>query len=206
MRIAILSDIHSNALALEAVVRSRKFQKCDIYLNVGDAIGYNSNSSEVIQKLIDYNFFSIKGNHEELLIRALSNNYQYEDLSNTIDIGKLTKIEDLDSTQIEFIKNLPASLVLNDGEAKIHVHHGTPESIFQYLYPDFKHNELGFIIPEDCRWLILGNTHWPMIRYTKNTTILNPGSVGQPRNFSSNAHWAILDTTTSEICFLQEKY
>ena len=61
-------------------------------------------------------------------------------------------------------------------------------------------------IPDGCRWLILGNTHWPMMRTVGATTIINPGSVGQPRNGSNKAQWAVLDTNTGVVTFFEESY
>ena len=56
-------------------------------------------------------------------------------------------------------------------------------------------------------YIFLGHTHIPMnIKINKKTSIINPGSVGQPRNKCNNACWAIFDTENREINFIETKY
>lgn len=206
MRIAILSDIHGNIDALNAVTSSAAFLECDLYINAGDAIGYYLYPSEVIDKLFEYNFISIKGNHEEMLERAASDKSILVEMTIKYGVGHQICFDQLSKVQLEFLFNLPFNSKIPTPIGNIEVFHGSPMSNSEYIYPDSDLAKTALQIPKDCRWLILGNTHWPMIRTIGSTTIINPGSVGQSRNGSGKAHWAILDTERISVLFLEEEY
>ena len=203
MKIAILSDIHANFPAFSAVLQDSSFLSCDFYINAGDSIGYFQNPLEVVKNLIGYEFLSIRGNHEDMLGKAELNSEYLESLTIPYGTGHLRALQELEISHLDYLRNLPEFLKLESSEGNIYVFHGSPSSNTDYLYPDFVGEP---DIPEDCRWLILGNTHWPMIRHINGKTIINPGSVGQPRNGISGAHWAILDTTRGEITFKVQEY
>lgn len=206
MRIAILSDIHGNIDALNAVTSSAAFLDCDLYINAGDAVGYYLDPSEVINKLIEHNFISVKGNHEELLERAASDKSLLAEMTLKYGIGHQICLNQLSKFQLEFLFKLPFNLKIPTPLGNIEVFHGSPLNTNDYIYPDSDLAEVALQIPKKCRWLILGNTHWPMIRTISGTTIINPGSVGQSRNGSGKAHWAILDTERISVSFIEEEY
>ncbi|MCZ7635918.1 MAG: metallophosphoesterase family protein [Verrucomicrobia bacterium] len=56
------------------------------------------------------------------------------------------------------------------------------------------------------RLLVLGHTHYPMVKVVNGITVVNPGSVGQPRNSIPGAHWAVWDTARMAIDLRCEKY
>ena len=206
MRIAILSDIHGNVDALNAITSSTAFLECDLYINAGDAIGYYLQPSDVIDKLIEFNFISIKGNHEELLEQAASDESLLAEITMKYGVGHQICFDQLSKYQLEFLFNLPSSSKIGTPSGNIEVFHGSPKSSNDYIYPDSNLEKMGLQIPDDCKWLILGNTHWPMIRSIGSATIINPGSVGQSRNGSGKAHWAILDTDRISVSFIEDIY
>ena len=206
MRIAILSDIHGNIDALNAVTSSVAFLECDLYINAGDAIGYYLHPSEVINKLIEYDFITIKGNHEEMLERAASDKSLLAEITTKYGVGHQICFDQLSKFQLEFLFGLPLNSKIPTPLGNIEIFHGSPINASEYIYPDSDLTKIALQIPKDCRWLILGNTHWPMIRTIGSTTIINPGSVGQSRNGSGKAHWAILDTERISVLFVEEEY
>ena len=56
------------------------------------------------------------------------------------------------------------------------------------------------------KWVVQGHTHYPMIRKFENISVINPGSVGQPRNKDQGAQWALLDTESDKIEHFCEQY
>jgi putative phosphoesterase len=206
MRIAIVSDIHGNIDALNAVIQSTEFVSCDVKINLGDSIGYYLNPYEVLIKLKEFNFISIKGNHEEILEKAISSETFLREATEKFGLSFQICIESLNESQLEDLFNLPQSKTIPTEMGNIVLFHGSPVSSTDYVYPDADLTEIARNIPSGCKWMILGNTHWPMLRRVGFTTIINPGSVGQSRNGSGMAHWAILDTQTSSITFLEVAY
>jgi len=206
MKIAILSDIHANIAGLLAILESDRFQDCDLKINAGDSIGYYLDPLRVITLLQEYEFISVKGNHEEMIEASLGDEDVLKEVTNKYGIGHKICIEQLGDSEISFLSKLPLCEKVLDPNGDIYVFHGSPRSTNDYLYPDTELKQIGDFIPEGCRWLILGNTHWPMLRNVGTTTIINPGSVGQPRNGSNRAQWAILDTDTAVVSFFEENY
>lgn len=107
---------------------------------------------------------------------------------------------------ISYLESLPSFAKIPTLVGNIFLFHGTPEGNRYYFYPDSPIDSIKRCMPSDCRWLILGNTHWPMIRYVGEVVVINPGSVGQPRNGSPGAHWAVLDTDSLSITFINTHY
>lgn len=201
MKIAILSDIHSNFSAFNAILKDDSFLDCDIYINSGDSIGYFQNPLEVVSNLIRYKFLSIRGNHEDMLSQAEGDQLFLKSLAKSYGSGHRIAIQQLEKSHLEYLRNLPNHLKIELAEGNVYVYHGSTKKNTDYLYPDFPADIENLGIPDDCRWLILGNTHWPMLRHVGGKTIINPGSVGQPRNGVPGAHWAILNTTSGDITF-----
>ncbi|MCK4815294.1 metallophosphoesterase family protein, partial [bacterium] len=111
---------------------------------------------------------------------------------------KLTQ-EIIEPESINFLRSLESmkSVFIND--IKIKIAHGSPTDLLEgYVYPDSPVN------PEDFRTdeediLILGHTHYQMIKRFKEYQVINPGSCGQPRDGSLHSGYAILDTLTLNV-------
>jgi len=85
--------------------------------------------------------------------------------------------------------------------------HGSPRSFFDYLYPDTPENRLEEMAGDRiCDYLCVGHTHKPAKFLFKGMTILNPGSVGQPRDGDSRASCLVLDTATGETRVIRARY
>ena len=206
MKIALLSDIHANIDGLLAVIKSENFQNCELRINAGDSIGYYLDPAKVVNLLQEYEFISVKGNHEEMIESSLRDTETLNDITEKYGMGHKICLEQLGASGLDFISNLPFFERVPDPKGDIYIFHGSPRSASEYLYPDSELEQILEFIPDGCRWLILGNTHWPMMRTVGATTIINPGSVGQPRNGSNKAQWAVLDTNTGVVTFFEESY
>jgi predicted phosphodiesterase len=206
MKIAILSDIHANIDGFLAVIESDHFRDCELKINAGDSIGYYLDPVKVVNLLQEYEFISVKGNHEEIIENAIKDSHFLNGITAKYGIGHKICLEQLGMPGLNFLSSLPFFEKVSDPKGDIYIFHGSPRSTNEYLYPDTELEQIERLIPDGCKWLILGNTHWPMLRTIGSTTIINPGSVGQPRNGSNNAQWAILDTNTEVVTFLEENY
>lgn len=207
MRIAFISDIHGNFEALKAVLEDIKKLKIDKIYCLGDIVNYYYEPHKCINILIKKKIICIKGNHENILFKTLKNkknkNYYSKIYGHSIDIN----IEKLKKNHIVFLKKLKKKLTIKIKNLKIILAHGSPWSVDTYIYPNFKNKIKKALMKYGADYIFLGHTHIPMnIKINRKTTIVNPGSVGQPRNKSNNACWAIFDYKNRKINFRVTKY
>jgi predicted phosphodiesterase len=206
MKIAILSDIHGNIDALEEIMKLPEFKSCELRINAGDMVGYYFEPKSVLRMVQEGNFRSVKGNHELILQKARSDDNFLAAVSLSYGVGHAIALDQLDEFDLNYLDSLPLELTLKAPEGNLFVCHGSPQSVDDYIYPDTLLSSDQFKLDKEIRWLICGNTHWQMIREEGDLLIVNSGSVGQARDRSGLAHWATLDTVSSEVVFYQTKY
>jgi putative phosphoesterase len=206
MKIAILSDIHGNIDALNEIIKSSKFKACDLRVNAGDMVGYYFEPKKVLQVIQDADFKTVKGNHELMLEKARSDFDYRLSLASSYGVGHLIALEQMCEADFNHLNSLPQNLTVEIPEGKLFICHGTPQSADEYIYPDTLLSPNQFELGKDIHWLVCGNTHWQMARKDEDLLIINPGSVGQARDKSGLAQWAILDSVKNQIEFLQTKY
>jgi predicted phosphodiesterase len=115
-------------------------------------------------------------------------------------------MEQLSESQIDWISNLPHPLEVSSLECSIVLCHGSPNNINEYAYPDKPVLSVLQSLNQIPDVLIMGHTHYPFIRQVDGCLVINPGSVGQPRNRVPGAHWALLDTKTMTVEPFVEPY
>ena len=207
MRIAFISDIHGNYDAFKAVLKDIKKLKVDKVYCLGDIVNYYYEPHKCINILIKKKIKSIKGNHENILFETLDNNKKKNYYSKIYGHSINVNIEKLKRKHIIFLKKLKKRIIIKIKDIKIILAHGSPWSLNTYIYPNFKNKIKNSLRKYRADYIFLGHTHIPMnIKINKKTSIINPGSVGQPRNKCNNACWAIFDTKNREINFIETKY
>jgi predicted phosphodiesterase len=113
----------------------------------------------------------------------------------------------LSVVEINMLCSLPHQLPLELDGRKILLCHGAPHDIDCYLYPDGELAALDVERLTDFDLVVTGHTHYPMQRALgEKTLLINPGSVGQPRDRRPGAHWALYDTCSREVSFHCESY
>jgi len=113
--------------------------------------------------------------------------------------GLRVALEVLSAAQLTWLRGLPHPEVVEVDGRRILLCHGAPWDTDQYVYPDSNESLLRRCAQGGYDWVVLGHTHYPMLRPCDHTTVVNPGSVGQPRNRRPGAHWALLDTESGTI-------
>jgi len=192
MKLGIISDIHANPYGLEAVLSC--LESCDYILCAGDISGYSPLINETIEIFKTSNIFSIMGNHDYFLLHGcpLSKN-------DIVQTSVMLTQKLIDPEYLRIIKDLHMMKVIDLDDIKIKIVHGSPMNILEgYVYPDTPLDPKKFRMDEEDV-LILGHTHYQMIKQFKNFKIINPGSCGQPRDGTFKAGYAILDTLTLQI-------
>lgn len=206
MKIGVMGDIHGNHLALEAVLKSAKNLGVQKLLITGDLVGYYFWPKLVLELLEPWDCLIVKGNHELMLSKVLNNVSLLSEIESSYGSGLRVALEELTVLQKDWLINLPHPLKLRVDDNLILLCHGSPFSLEEYVYPNTDELSLKKMALTGYRWIIMGHTHYPMEKKYKKTSLLNPGSVGQPRNRRHEAHWSLLDTVSEEVNFHIESY
>jgi predicted phosphodiesterase len=184
--LAILSDIHSNLPALEAVIADSKSRGCSRYISLGDVVGYGAQPGECIDLLQALEVTNILGNHDSYITRNI-NCSRSKVVSQIIEFQRTV----LTSEQMNW---LCKSLDFLREDGLLFVHGGPDNPCDQYLYTVSKNT-----VPEDVRWLFSGHTHVQILADFLDRGYCNPGSVGQPRDGDSRAAYATFDGVTVQL-------
>ncbi|MGQ9719277.1 MAG: metallophosphoesterase family protein [Nitrososphaerales archaeon] len=184
--LAVISDIHGNFDALDAVLKS--IDKKSIYC-LGDLVGYGANPNEVIEWARDYGVKCVMGNHEYAVVTGDASWFNWDAQRAVFWTRSNLKRENL-----EFIRSLPKRMELEIGGSRTLFVHGSPnDPIFEYVMPD-THDELFDYYLSNNRVQVvgLGHTHIPFMYKSDRGVVFNPGSVGQPRSGDPRACYVVL--------------
>ena len=206
MRYLIISDIHGNLAAFEAVLQHATGY--DKIWCLGDMVGYGPDPRECIERLRPLNHVCVAGNHDWAVLGKLD----LEDFNPDARYACMWSREQLRPEDLTYLEALPQSVV-EDGFTLVH---GSPrQPIWEYiLYPSIARPNFTYFGTQCC---LVGHTHTPIIfRLRQSETIetcdalpvpyngsmliaedrliINPGSVGQPRDGDARASYLILDT------------
>ncbi len=206
MRIAVLSDIHSNYKALEAVLDDVEALGADRIISLGDNIGYGPEPEAVIRALTENNILSVMGNHEQALLDNDVLNGFNPKAKKALKINKAL----LSMKSMGMIAGFPTFMNCNNGRF---VHGVPPDVISQYVSKQSL-TRLGHILDANPEQVVfVGHTHdlavyeagpngvvrkkfWQTrVSLAKNFKyIINSGSVGQPRDSHNEATYVIWDS------------
>ena len=207
MNVAILGDIHGNHLALKKVLSEIKSEGIEHLLIAGDLVGYYYHPDKVFEELSGWTYDIIQGNHDRLLGEIYHGNdrlrkWYKAKYGSGIDCA----LKLLSAEQCEYLSNLPKKKEITIENRKMLLCHGSPWDPDEYVYPDSPADTFIRCTDEGFDIVIMGHTHYPMEKYINSTVIINPGSVGQPRNNIPGADWAILDLDTFNIQLKHVQY
>ena len=206
MRLALLSDIHANHLALEAVLHAVRADRIDMLLVAGDLVGYYYSPGEVLGLLRPWHKHMVRGNHEDMLGAARRNPEVLSRIETRYGSGLRVALANLPASQIEELIGMPACLPLEFEGYRVLLCHGAPWDTNQYVYPDAGEDLMARCAVPGFDAVVMGHTHYPMVRTINGVMLVNPGSVGQPRDRRPGAAWAILDTVARSAVLRQEAY
>jgi len=207
MRYLVISDIHANIVAFDAVLAHANDDFDEIWC-LGDVVGYGPTPNECIERLNEYDHLCIAGNHDWAALDKLD----VDEFNANAKFAVLWTREQLTSPNIDYLNALP----LHQLQSKVFTMvHGSPRHpIWEYiLYPNVAHINFRHF---DTPYCLVGHTHNPMVfleaesvdgvcemvvpelevhtqPLTTRRLIINPGSVGQPRDGDPRAAYGLLD-------------
>ena len=211
MRIAIISDIHSNIQALEAVFEDIDARGIDRIICAGDLVGYAPFPNEVIEQIKSRNIPTVMGNYDDgvgFLRFICGCDYKDENAQALGEASILWTKQNTLPENLEFLRSLPHQLVIEAGRHKVMVVHGSPRRLNEYLHQDVEESFLEEIFAEtNVTILVCGHTHIPEHRTVSGRHLINGGSVGKPKDGDPRACYVILEFTQEvEVEFVRVAY
>lgn len=210
MRIAIISDIHSNLNALNAVLREIDNLNIDTLVCLGDLVGYGAQPNKVVELIKKSCDYVILGNHDAAVIGKLDYSYHYKAAKDAIDWTRNNLTQD----NLEWLISLPYKLKIKN----ISFTHGSPVSPedFLYVYNSSHASLLSQFYDELSKFSFIGHSHLvkgyafskifsdefklPRKGFLKNNKYLfSVGSVGQPRDGSPLSAFFLFDTELKSV-------
>lgn len=191
MTVAVFSDIHGNISSLEEALKIMDTFKPDQYLFLGDMAGYYYYQNESIELLDSLdNLISIKGNHDEYFLKCLINRNELTALDEKYGQSYSLLYNTITEKSKAFFHSLSEREINENYEA----YHGSPNNYLEeYIYKE-THIELRTEVP----FIFLGHTHHPMTKEVNDTLIVNPGSIGQPRDHNKGS-FSIVDLKDKKV-------
>lgn len=196
MRVALISDIHGNMAALKAVLAD--LPPVDARLCAGDLVGYYPDVNEVCELLIESLFVCVRGNHDCYVTGKMT-----PDPAKAVAYRSAWTRENLQPELLSWLGSLPVEMLFDFDGVSLLLRHASPWDETSYIYPDSPSlNSL--CLSHD--YLVLGHTHHPLNRECEGGVLVNPGSVGQPRDWNPMASYAIIDTARKLVELRRVEY
>ncbi len=217
MRVALLSDIHANLAALEAVLASANGQHIDTVWNVGDAVGYGPDPDRVIELMVIEGATCVRGNHDAAVAGAIGLELFNPLASRAVE----WTIEHTTVATREYLAGLPP--IATEGFYTL-VHGTLRDPAWEYL-TTYESAHAHFAV-QPTPYSVVGHTHLPLVvreiapgrleaftpedglivELGEERLAINPGGVGQPRDGDPRASYAVLDTDIGTIAFHRVEY
>jgi len=221
MRLAVIADVHSNLEALESVLAALQAEGVGAVLNLGDLVGYGASPNECLKMLTNSYYLNLAGNHDLALLSPEKAEY-----FNIIAYQALMwQREVVQPEYREFLQGLPLTRGM---PGKFLACHGTPTSAEAYITHHFQGKKVLAELsrgggPRVC---FFGHTHRRALWYrdirgkvarleisrpqvfleAEGHYLINPGSVGQPRDGNPQAAYAVFDPEEFSIHFKSTAY
>ncbi len=214
MRVAVLSDIHSNTPALNAVLAVVK--PFDRLWVLGDIVGYGPDPDGVVDRLREEEAIAVQGNHDAAVVGRIP--------TNTFNDIARAAVEWTTSAISETTREWLAALPERRNELDFTLVHGSPrDHLWEYVFSEsVARSSFKAFDTDRC---LVGHTHHPLtfrqdgagvetltagdgahLVLDARRCILNPGSVGQPRDGDPRASAMTIDTATGDVAWLRVEY
>jgi len=194
LRVLVVSDIHGNWPALEAVAATPH----DAVVCLGDIVGYGPDPGACLRWVRERGAHAVQGNHD----RALADDVpprcraDFEWLAAaTVGIGR----RQLSDEEMGFLRTLPRTRnVLLDGRRLVLLHATPADPLYSYLGPD-REGWRPAVAGLEADMLLVGHTHLPFHFTFGGRQVLNPGSLGQPKDGDPRAAFALIEDGVARL-------
>jgi predicted phosphodiesterase len=220
MKYLILSDIHSNHEALSAVLSFVQRKRWDKAVVLGDLVGYGANPNQAVDRVRSLRpLMAIRGNHDKVC-SGIENGELFNRVA--LEAAMWTRRK-LTRANLRWLHDLPEGPAVVDGAFAIS--HGTPIDEDAYIFGEIE--ALNVFRQTSYPVCFFGHSHFPVVfglsteaittlltnggtcRYKLKPGVrylINPGSVGQPRDADPRAAWMLLDLERRQAWFRRVEY
>lgn len=220
MKIGILGDVHGNLDALTAVVDALKSENVDVWVQVGDIVGYGPQPSECIEVIRDLGCVTCLGNHDAAVLGRLDTSY----FNNFARAAIQWTAPKLKPSDYEFLNALELVIV----HPEFTVAHGTLHMPEKFGYVVNAVDALESLRHQETRLCFVGHSHVPAIYLRRDEypndihvvphaeaeisyrgferLLMNVGSVGQPRDEDPRAAYGLVDTDLEVVSIRRVEY
>lgn len=197
MRIAIVSDIHGNLPAVEAVLADVAAQRPDAVYCLGDLVGYGASPNEVAERIRAERMPTIMGNYDDGVgFDRDECGCAYRDpVDQALGDRSLawTKTHTTPENKA-FLRTLLHELRFEADGKRVLLVHGSPRKMNEYLFEDRALSSFQRIAASsNADIIVFGHTHKPYLKDVDGVRFLNAGSVGKPKDLDWRACWVMLD-------------
>lgn len=221
MKTAVITDLHANREAVEAVLDSARRHGAERFVLLGDFVGYGADPAWVVdqvRQLVRQGAIAVMGNHDQAVVRGSSPNMR-PDACHVVDWTR----GQLDAAQLDFLASLPMTQRQGD-HFYVHANAWAPSG---WDYIQARADAVRSLHATDARYTFCGHMHEPRLYHLSNTGkvgdfvptpgvpiplpphrqwLVIPGSAGQPRDGNPAACWAMFDTAAGDLTFHRVPY
>jgi len=197
LKVAVISDIHSNLDAFRAVIAN--LPSHDSLLCLGDIVGYGPEPDGVIEELrILQPTITLMGNHDYAVITGDISDFSHHAASAV----EWTRGH-ISQKNMRFLSLLPVTGRIEIDGKRVGLFHGSPnDPLTEYIFPDISRLDATKLIQRaHVDVVLLGHTHIPMLYSVREALLANPGSVGQPRDGDPRASFGMLTVSDDRVIF-----
>jgi len=202
-RVAVITDVHANLPALEAVLEAIERIDVDAVYCGGDLVGYGPHPNEVCRLIEGRSILTIYGNYDYAIGRDLEDcGCAYRDQRDR-ELGQRSvdwTLAHTDERSKAFMRSLPFDLRFGLGGERVRLVHGSPRKVNEYLFEDKPARTFERIAAgADCDVLVFGHTHQPWVHEYGGVLFVNCGSVGKPKDGDPRAAFALLEAEDGRV-------
>ncbi|MFW9991840.1 MAG: metallophosphoesterase family protein [Candidatus Odinarchaeota archaeon] len=206
--LGVIADLHGNLVALDAVLE-HMIEKYTVtkLVCLGDLVGYGPCPIQCIERTFEVCTDVIKGNHDEAVSKGLIPDH-FNPIATEASEWHIKQLQPWQEYK-KRLYSLDPILSFKYKRKNFSLIHGGPSfPMDEYINPDTKnfYELLPFMELTQLDYLLLGHTHKPYVRTVEEKMILNPGSVGQPRDNDPRASYAIIDVDKMEAKIERVEY
>ena len=217
MRIALFSDVHANIEALTTVLRAYEAEKPDLYVCLGDVVGYGANPNECCALIRSTAAVTILGNHDAAVSGRMDYSFYYDAARHALDLHRTIVTPE----NLTWLRSLP----YEHREGRLSFCHGSPvnHEEFEYIFALEQADRLRAVWQDLADLTFIGHSHLcKAFALGKDDTyevvaqeftlrdgykyIVSVGSVGQPRDYDPRSSYTLFDTATRTFSFKRIAY
>ncbi len=202
-RVAVITDIHANLPALQAALRRVDELDVDDLFCGGDLVGYGPHPNEVCALIAERAIPTIYGNYDYAIARDLEDCGCAYVTPHDREFGQQSvdwTLEHTDTRSKQFMHDLPFDLRFTVGDRQIHLVHGSPRKVNEYLFEDKPASLYERLASaEESDVLVFGHTHKPWVHEYGGVLFVNCGSVGKPKDGDPRGAFALLEAADEGV-------